>query len=203
MQLIGYMDSPFVRRVAVTAQFLGIEYEHRELSVFRDFEELRAINPLVKVPTLICDDGQLLVDSALIIDYLESLAGRGKLMPSDEAGYISALNVIGTALMANEKVVQLIYELRQRPEEKQFQGWIDRLQTQLDGALTILEEHVGDGSTWLFGDAVSQADITVAIAWSFVQLSFPDLFPASGYPGLMAFAARAEELPEFRACPID
>ena len=62
MKLIGYMDSPFVRRVAVTARFLGLPYEHRELSIFRDFEEFRAINPLVKVPTFICDDGQLLVD---------------------------------------------------------------------------------------------------------------------------------------------
>ena len=60
MQLIGYMDSPFVRRVAVSAQFLGIPYEQRELSIFRDFDEFSAINPLVKVPTLICDNGEVL-----------------------------------------------------------------------------------------------------------------------------------------------
>lgn len=202
MQLIGYMDSPFVRRVAVTAQFLGVEYEHRELSVFRDFDELRKINPLVKVPTLVCDDGQVLVDSALIIDYLESLAGRGQLMPADEANYIAALNVIGTALMANEKVVQLIYELKQRPENKQYDGWVERIQTQLDGALGMLEERVGDGSQWLFGEEISQADITVAIMWGFAQLNFPDRAPAGKYPGIAAFAARAEDLPEFQSCPI-
>ena len=98
MQLIGYMDSPYVRRVGVTAQFLEIPYEHRELSIFRDYDEFRKINPLVKVPTLICDDGQILVDSTLIIDYLESLAGGQRLMPSDEANFIRALNVIGTSL---------------------------------------------------------------------------------------------------------
>ena len=81
IQLIGYLDSPFVRRVAISLKFLGVEYEHRELSIFRDFEEFRAINPLVKVPTLVLDDNQVLVDSTLIIDYLENrptlgLAGK-------------------------------------------------------------------------------------------------------------------------------
>ena len=53
MQLIGYLDSPFVRRVAISMQFLGIDYQHRELSIFRDFDEFSTINPLVKVPTLV------------------------------------------------------------------------------------------------------------------------------------------------------
>ena len=146
MQLIGFMDSPYVRRVGVTAQFLGIPYEHRELSIFREYDEFREINPLVKVPTLICDDGQVLVDSTLIIDYLESLAGGKRMMPADEGNYIRALNIIGTALVAMEKVVQLIYELKQRPEEVRHQPWIDRVQQQLGEAVTLLEQAVGDGS---------------------------------------------------------
>ena len=102
MQLIGYMDSPFVRRVAVTAEFLGIPYEHRELSIFRDFEEFSAINPLVKVPTLVCDNGEVLVESTLIIDYLESLAGAGEtLLPQVGGDRVRALQIIGIALVAN------------------------------------------------------------------------------------------------------
>ena len=50
MQLIGYMDSPFVRRVAITCEFLGVEYEHRELSIFRDFDEFQTINPMLSIP---------------------------------------------------------------------------------------------------------------------------------------------------------
>ena len=60
MQLIGYLDSPFVRRVAITMQCLGVDYPHRELSIFRDFEEFSTINPMVKVPTTVLDDGQIL-----------------------------------------------------------------------------------------------------------------------------------------------
>ena len=202
MQLIGFMDSPYVRRVGVTAQFLGIPYEHRELSIFREYDEFRKINPLVKVPTLICDDGQVLVDSTLIIDYLESLAGGKRMMPADEGNYIRALNVIGTALIAMEKVVQLIYELKHRPEAVRHQPWIDRVEQQLGEAVTILEQAVGDGSGWLFDDEVTQPDISTAITWSFIQLHFPETIVEANFPGLVRFSARAEALPEFEACPL-
>lgn len=202
MELIGYLDSPYVRRVAITAQFLGIGYEHRELSVFRDVDELRKINPQVKVPTVVCDDGQILMDSTLIIDYLVSRSGSETLMPSEEAQYVSALNVIGTALVAMEKAVQLVYELKHRPEELRYDGWIDRVTQQMNGALEMLETAVRSGRNWLFGNVPTQADINAAIAWRFTQLHFPDRAIAKCYPGLAAFSARAEALPEFKACPI-
>lgn len=201
VQLVGYMDSPFVRRVAVSAQYLGVPYEHRELSIFRDFEEFRALNPLVKVPTLICDDGQALVDSTLIIDYLESVAGQS-LMPAGESDRIRALNVIGTSMVAMEKVVQLIYETKQRPEELCYKPWVDRLEKQLFGALELMESAIGAGTSWLCGDRVTQADITAAISWRFVQHVVPERVAVGDYPGLDAFSARAEKTPEFAACPL-
>ncbi len=203
MQLIGYLDSPFVRRVAVTANLLGIGYEHRELSIFRDFEAFSALSPLVKVPTLVCDDGQVIVDSGLIIDYLEARAGDSSLMPADEASYVRALSVIGTALVANEKIVQLIYELEARPAELQHADWISRVQTQLTGAFDLLEQQFADVDGWLFGEQIGQADITAAIAWAFAQFRYPERVPAGQYPALLALSQRAESLPEFVACPID
>ena len=203
MELIGYMDSPYVRRVAITAQFLGIPYTHRELSVFRDYDELRKINPQVKVPTVVCDDGQFLMDSTLIIDYLVSRSGSEAFMPSDEANYIHALNLIGTALVVMEKAVQLVYELKHRPEELRYPDWIDRVTEQMNSALGMLETAVGDGTAWLHGNEPMQADINAAIAWRFTQLHFPDRASAEDYPGLVALSARAEALPEFQACPIE
>ncbi len=203
MQLIGYLDSPFVRRVAVTANLLGIGYEHRELSIFRDFEAFSALSPLVKVPTLVCDDGQVIVDSGLIIDYLEARAGDSSLMPADEASYVRALSVIGTAMVANEKIVQLIYELETRPAALQHADWIGRLQTQLTGAFDLLEQQFADVDGWLFGEQIGQADITAAIAWAFAQFRYPERVPAGQYPALLALSQRAESLPEFVACPID
>lgn len=204
MQLIGMLDSPYVRRVAITAQFLGIELEHRFISIFRDYAQFREINPLVKVPTLVCDDGDILVDSALIIDYLQSIsAADDSLMPRDAAPYQRALKTIGVALVAMEKTVQLIYETAQRPEEKQHQPWIDRVDQQLRSAIEMLEREVANGQSWLCGDAITQADVSTAVAWRFNQHVCPERIDAEQFPGLVAFSARAEALPEFIAVPID
>lgn len=206
MQLIGYLDSPFVRRVAISMQFLEIDYQHRELSIFRDFDEFSTINPLVKVPTLVLDDGQVLGDSTLIIDYLEfQIAGRS-LMPEGEGRYLTALQHIGTALVAMEKVAQLLYETSQRPKDFQYGPWVQRLEQQLEGAAGLMElavsKHVRPESGWLFGDAPGQADISVAVAWRFIQhIERVNLQPEN-YPALVAFSRRAETLTEFKACPL-
>lgn len=203
MQLVGMMDSPYVRRVAISAQFLGLAYEHKPLSIFNDLEKIRAISSLVKVPMLVCDDGQKLVDSTLIIDYLESELAAGKtLMPAARADRVRSLQVIGVALVAMEKVVALIYETRRRPPELQHAAWIERVDGQLRSALAELESAVGDGSAWLFGPDMTQADITLAVTWRFVQYVEHRRIAAAEYPGLVRFSARAEERPEFIACPL-
>ena len=200
MQLIGYLDSPFVRRVAITAKVLGIELEHKQISVIREYDRIKAINPLAKVPTLVTDDGQVLVDSTLIIDYLVSANGNEALMPSDESNYVAALNLIGTALVAMEKTVFLVYETKHRPEDAGYQPWIDRCRDQLGEALHLLETAVGDGENWLFGNELTQADISIAVACRFTEFQFPDAISSAEYPGLARFSERAEALPEFESC---
>ena len=86
MQLIGMLDSPYVRRVAVSLQLLGLPFEHRSISVFSTFEQFRRINPVVKAPSLVCDDGTVLMDSTLILDHLESTVSPEKrLLPTEVA----------------------------------------------------------------------------------------------------------------------
>jgi len=76
MRLIGMLDSPYVRRTAIALRLLEIPFEHDPLSVFSTFEQFSRVNPVVKAPSLVCDDGTVLMDSGLIIDYAETLAGR-------------------------------------------------------------------------------------------------------------------------------
>src|SRR5437870_5204389 len=76
MQLIGMLDSPYVRRTAITLECLGIPFEHKPVSVFFTFEAFQRLNPVVKAPTLICDGGEVLMDSNLIIQYAESIAAK-------------------------------------------------------------------------------------------------------------------------------
>ena len=204
MQLIGYLDSPFVRRVAISMRMLEIEFQHRELSIFRDFEEFRAINPLVKVPTLLLDDGQLLVDSNLIIEYLEKFHSTNSLMPNNDEAYAAASQHIGVALIVMEKVAGLIYETSQRGQDKQDPGWTDRLRTQLGGAVSMMEAAVTDCAVdgWMFGEEMTQADISIAVAWRFTQhIEVADI-NASDYPALRQYSARCEALAEFIACPL-
>lgn len=83
MKLIGMMDSPYVRRVAVSLALYGVEFESLPLSVFSGFDEFSRINPVVKAPTVVLDNGTQLMDSTLILHYFETTnpAGR-RLLPT-------------------------------------------------------------------------------------------------------------------------
>jgi glutathione S-transferase len=83
MKLVGMLDSPYVRRVAISLQLLGLDFEHQSLSVFSTFAQFQQINPVVKAPSLVCDDGLVLMDSSLILQYAEALARPRSLMPTE------------------------------------------------------------------------------------------------------------------------
>ena len=193
MQLIGMLDSPYVRRVAVSLQLLGVPFEHRSISVFRTFEQFQQINPVVKAPTLVCDDGTVLMDSTLIIDYAESLAApRKSLMPSDLAQRQHALRVIGLALAACEKAVQIIYERTLRPVEKQHQPWVARVTGQLLAACEALESELVRRPLAAESATIDQA--AVCLSSSRNRASRRRLqAPASG--GLLLFDARCRHGP--------
>ncbi len=204
MQLIGMLDSPYVRRVAISLKHMGLPFEHRPVSVFRHFEQFRGINPLVKAPSLVCDDGPVLTDSSLILDYLEQLAGpRRALMPCELAPRRRVLHLLGIALTACDKTVQAVYERQLRPPEKLHQPWLDRVLLQVGAAYAALETEVAAADPYLLGPELTQADITVAVAWRFTQFTIPDLVEAARYPALAAWSARMEALPEFISTPLD
>jgi glutathione S-transferase len=204
MRLIGMLDSPYVRRVAVSLRFMDLPFSHEAVSVFRHYQQFSAINPVVKAPTLVTDDGVTLMDSSLILDYAEQLVPPDRrLAPMGLSEYARAQHVVGLALAACEKIVQIVYERTLRPPEKQHQPWIDRVQGQMLAAYRLLEAELGAGATWLFGDRPLQADISVAVIWSFTQSVLADTVAVADHPALSLFANRAEALPEFRAFPPD
>src|SRR5690242_16922876 len=86
MILIGQYDSPFVRRVAIALKLYDIAYEHRPWSTFGDADRIAPFNPLRRVPTLVLDNGESLIESAAILDYLDELMGpsRGMIAESGE-----------------------------------------------------------------------------------------------------------------------
>lgn len=201
MQLIGMLDSPYVRRVAVSLQRLGLPFSHQSVSVFRHFDAFARINPVVKAPTLVCDGGEVLMDSTLILEYAEAMARPRSLMPVDRRDVPHALRVIGLALAACEKSVQIIYERGLRPPEKQHEAWIERVTGQLLAACDALEAEVVAKPLSLGRTTMSQAGITTAITWHFLQQMIPEIVPVARCPVLAAFSREAEALPEFAAAP--
>lgn len=199
MRLIGMLDSPYVRRVAVTLRLLDLSFEHEPVSVFRRYDAFATVNPVVKAPTLVTDDGVVLMESGLIIEHLERLAGRG-LGPEGVADHALAQRILGLALAACEKTVSLVYEFNLRPEEKHHAPWIDRVRGQLAEAWRLLEAELAAPPAWLEG---SQAWATSAVVWTFATKTLPGSVDAAACPNLAASTARAEATPAFLATPFD
>lgn len=200
MQLVGMLDSPFVRRAAISLRLLGVSFEHRSVSVFSTFEQFREINPVVKAPTLVCDDGTVLMDSSLIIDHAEATSGRS-LMPRDAAARLRATRIVGLALAACEKTVQIVYERNLRPAEKQHQPWLDRVHGQLVAAYSALEKEVAAHRLPADEATMTQAGVSTAVAWAFTQLLLPGSIAPADFPVLAAYSAQAESLPVFLGAP--
>ena len=196
------LDSPYVRRVAISLQMLGLPFTHRSLSVFSTYAQFREVNPVVKAPSLVCDDGTVLMDSTLILDYAEAIAGPGRsLMPEAAADRLRELHVIGLALAACEKSVQIVYERMLRPEEKRHAPWVERITEQTLSAYAALERTLQQRPLRATPTAMGQAAITTAVTWHFTQSMLPDVVAAERYPWLAAFSAAAEARPEFKAAP--
>lgn len=203
MRLIGMLDSPYVRRTALTLAALDIPFAHEPLSVFRQYNEFAAINPVVKAPTAVTDDGVVLLDSTLIIDYaLKVLTGGKKLGPVDPKLVALDIRLTGLGLAACEKAVQSVYERQLRPAEKQHQPWLDRVAGQLKAALAAIEGDLADAD-WLLGPALSEAGITIAVAGTFISEMVPDVVTLSDYPRLAALTAAAEATALFQAWPYE
>ena len=201
MILVGQYDSPFVRRVAVSMHHYRVPYERRVLSVYGDFDEMRGIHPLGKVPVLQLDDGELIYDSSLILDYLDERAGpEAALVPADGPKRRAVQRLVAIGLGLAEKSVEYRAETFRRAADKQEPELATRLALQIEAALGWLEPRAE--KTWLHGDRPTQADITAAVAVTNLLGKIPAFMPAGRYPNLEALTDRAEALDCFQAAPF-
>ena len=197
MFLIGQYDSPFVRRVAIAMRLYGIKFDHKPWSTFGDADKIAPYNPLRRVPTLVLDDGEGLVESAAILDYLDQLAGPAKALiarQGPERWRALRICALGTGLA--DKGVSLFYE--RALHARTSPAWIERCRAQIGDVIEVLEREraAAIGSYW-FGDAIGHADIAVACALRFVGDAHRNVFDLSRCPALAAHTARCEALPVF------
>jgi glutathione S-transferase len=199
MILIGQYDSPFVRRVGIALTLYGIAFEHKPWSTFGDADKIRPYNPLTRVPTLVLDDGDVLIESHIILDYLDSLVpAERRMFPGAEPARHQALKIAALAMGMADKAVGLFYEKALHKQTSDL--WVDRCRMQISGVLAMLEkDRAGRNSDYWLGERIGHADIAVAVALRFVRDAHAGVVALSDYPALMRHSAQHEALPAFQA----
>lgn len=197
MILVGQYDSPYVRRVAITLRHLDFAYEHDQRSVFGDFDSMRGTNPLGRIPSLVRDDGQVLVDSTAILDWIDQSVGPEKaLIPASGTERVQALQRIALACGGIDKLGAANYERLMRPQALRWPEWIARCLTQATGALEALNRE-----NW--SDRFDQAEITTGCFLGYVELTAPEMMPAGRYPVLDRLWSGLKSREEFVATEVE
>jgi len=165
MLLIGVNRSPYTRRVAITLKAYDVPFEQRPLSGFADRAEVRASNPLGRIPALVLDDGETLIDSGAIIDHLDETYGRDRaLTPASGADRRAVLKIAALMMGACDKGLQAAYTRNHTPAERIHQPWIDDCNAQVTSALLAVDAMVDPTRPYLLLGRLTQADITAFVA---------------------------------------
>jgi glutathione S-transferase len=202
MLLIGQFDSPFVRRVGIALKHYGIAFEHAPFSVFRDAAEIARYSPLRKVPTLVLDDGLVIVESSHCLDVIDRMAsdahvGAALLLPASGPERTRGLSVCGFAMGAMEKAVSLVYEAQLR--DRAFAPWVERCTTQVNETLLLLERlYAQSPRPYLFGNGLSHPDIAVSCLLTFIDGAYPQASHGLPLEALRAVQRSLEATPHFR-----
>jgi glutathione S-transferase len=195
--LVGQYDSPYVRRVAVTLHLYGMPFTRNAISVFGDAEEMARIHPLVRIPSLILDDGEVLIDSAAIIDHLDEAVGPSTLTPRSGKERRRVLQATVVAAGAIDKAGAVVYERHHHEGAHLSQPWEARCKHQLGGALGWLESQLK--GEWLTGPKLTQADIATACMVGYLKLRLPEALREAEYPELERHSMACEKMDAFVA----
>ena len=182
MKLIGSLTSPYVRKVRVVLAEKKIECEFLIDSPWSPDSGVPNYNPLGKVPVLVLDDSTTLFDSAVIVEYIDSVAPNNKLMPESNRGRAEAKRwgAVGDGIC---DAAALIHLERKRPEAQQSPEWIGRQQDKITRSLAYLSEQLGENA-WCMGIHYSLADVAVGCALGYLDFRFPEITWKNTYPNL-------------------
>ncbi|MBI1981032.1 MAG: glutathione S-transferase family protein [Methylocystis sp.] len=163
--------SPYARKIRIAADLLGLSerIEVAAADAADPDDSLRRQNPLGKIPTLILEDGSALYDSRVIAEYLDHLAGGGRIIPTDPAARFAALRLQALGDGVNDAALLIRYETFNRPEALRYDEAIALQQDKIDRALDALEAAPPAGLTDIGHIAVACAlgylDLRFAGAW--------------------------------------
>lgn len=195
MILIGQYDSPFVRRVGIALTLYGLPFRQEPWSVFGDADKIRPTNPLTRVPVLVLEDGESLIDSHMILDFLDGQMPPGqRLFPQAEPDRRRALKRAALAAGIGDKAVGLFYEKRLHDQVSDV--LVSRSTRQIAEGWAALEVHYAQSG---FPDTPGHDAIAVACVWRFAREAHPGLIDDRSLPALRDLSDRLEATPAFRA----
>jgi glutathione S-transferase len=198
MLLIGVNRSPYTRRVAITLKLYDIPFRQDALSGFGNRAEVHAWNPLGRIPALVIDSGEALIDSGAIIDHLDEVYGRDSaLTPVAGADRRAVLRVAALMMGACDKALQAAYHRNHVPSEKQHQPWIDDCVAQVVNALAAVEAMIDPDSDHLLLGRLTQADVTAFVAERLVRKGQLGIDTSEWFPRLSALTRQLADLPAF------
>ena len=201
MILVGQLDSPFVRRVAATMSHYEMPFDRHVLSVFGDRDEVAHLNPLGKVPALIIDEGETLIDSAMILDHLDECAGEERrLTPREGVERRRVLRLAAIAMGISERAVQLRIETVRRPAHLQSKEFADGYLRSIRDSLDFLEREAE--APWITGSTLTQADFSTTAALTHLSGKIDAFSDLQAWPKLAAIREAGEVLPAFRINPF-
>lgn len=199
MRLIGVNRSPYTRRVAITLASYGVAYEQRCLSGFGNRAEVRRHNPLGRIPALILDDGETLIDSGAIVDFLdERFGGDRPTVPRAGPERRAVLRIAAMMMGACDKGLQAAYHRNHTPVEKLHPPWIDDCMAQVRSALAAVEATVDPTAPYLLLGRLTQADIAAFVVERLARFGL-NVDTATDMPRLHAHARKLAEQPAFRS----
>jgi glutathione S-transferase len=198
--LFGKFLSPYVRRVGVSLNILGISFERSVISAVDDEVKREAVNPVGRVPALQLESGEILIESSAILDHYDELVGSTRaLIPISGKGRRQALQILAVATGAIDRSMAANAERRRAVPEP---GRTDRLLRQCKQGFDLLEQKL-KVRDYFDGNSLQQTDITCAIGFSFVNHIFPATLPDSDFPSITALSKRCESMEAFIAARID
>ncbi|MEM6661579.1 MAG: glutathione S-transferase family protein [Pseudomonadota bacterium] len=200
--LVGWNRSPYARRCAITMHVYGIEFDQAHVNAWDAFDEVRAANPISKVPALVIETGDVIIESAAILDYLDCRVGPDQSLtppPGPLRDRCRRITAVAQALI--DKGRELRYEVHLRPPETRYEPFVERWTGQLTDALGALDRMLG--TPFAAGERLTQADITAGVLVTMYRINFPTLIEDGRYPALEALAARTHSMPAFQAAALE
>jgi glutathione S-transferase len=194
MKLVGSLTSPFVRKVRIVLSEKRIVYDFDVDIPWESTTHVAEYNPLGKVPVLVMDDGTILYDSRVIVDYLDSANPVSRLMPefNRERSMVKRWEALADGIC---DAASTIFLERKRPDALQSAEWIARQQKKVMLGLEVAARDLGD-KKWCEGNVYTLADIALGCTLGYLSFRFPEI-KWRMFPNLAGLVDMLEERASF------